>query len=87
MLCLLFPALLKILALEPMQETEAAAFRHEFKQRLHALPFQDEADRADARPPVLARAMQMEASHDTSRNGAGNHDPQTRRLRPAEAAC
>jgi hypothetical protein len=45
--CLLLPALLRVLNLSPMEDVEAAAFRHEFKQRIHALPFQDQADRAD----------------------------------------
>ncbi|MGH8022231.1 MAG: hypothetical protein ACRED1_01515 [Limisphaerales bacterium] len=45
--CLLLPAMLRILELDPMEDVEAAAFRFEFKQRLHALPFQDQADRAD----------------------------------------
>lgn len=45
--CLLLPALLRLLDLNPMEDIEAAAFRHEFKLRLHDLPFQDAADRAD----------------------------------------
>ena len=54
--CLLLPALLRLLELEPMQDVEAAAFRHEFKQRLAALPFQDAMDRADrARPDESLR--------------------------------
>ena len=33
-LCLLFPPLLRVLSLPPMEDFEAAAFRYEFKQRL-----------------------------------------------------
>lgn len=33
-LCLLFPALMRTLSLEPMDGFEARAFRHELKQRL-----------------------------------------------------
>ncbi|HEV2319199.1 MAG TPA: hypothetical protein VGV18_05580 [Verrucomicrobiae bacterium] len=45
--CLLLPALLRLLDLDPMEDVEAAAFRHEFKLRLRDLPFQDAADRTD----------------------------------------
>ena len=54
--CLLLPALLRVLELEPMQDVEAGAFRHEFKQRLAALPFQDAMDRAASRPAILENA-------------------------------
>jgi hypothetical protein len=43
--CLLLPALIRILDLEPMEEVEAAAFKFEFRQKLQGLPFQDETDR------------------------------------------
>jgi hypothetical protein len=61
-LCLLLPALLKVFALEPMEDVEAAAFRHEFKQELQREPFQDATDRADARPAhevLLFREMSL----------------------------
>lgn len=51
--CLLLPALLRVLALDAMHEAEAAAFRHEFKQRLNLLPFQDATNRALARPVLF----------------------------------
>jgi len=57
-LCLLMPALLRILELEPMEDVEAAAFRYRLKQEIRELPFQDEADRADARPAFLAQRLQ-----------------------------
>jgi hypothetical protein len=57
-LCLLLPPLLKVLELDAMEEVEAAAFRYRLKQELERLPFQDEADRADARPAFLAQPMQ-----------------------------
>jgi hypothetical protein len=34
-LCLLFPPMLRVLALEPMDDAEARAFRYELKQRLN----------------------------------------------------
>jgi hypothetical protein len=37
-LCLLLPAIMRILDLEPMEDIEAAAFRHGFKRDLDALP-------------------------------------------------
>ena len=61
-LCLLLPALLKLLELDAMEDVEAAAFRYEFKIKLQEVPFQDEADRADARPAVLAQPMQNRAA-------------------------
>lgn len=63
MLCLLFPSLCDILGLEPMEDAEAAAFRHDFKQRLAALPFKDDTDReAQAHP---ARAILREGQAQT----------------------
>jgi len=90
-LCLLMPALLRLLQLEPMQDVEAAAFRFQFKQELLALPFEDETDRACARPVFLARPMQPEGSH--AAEGPTNHagvrrrapGPPQGRLQPAPA--
>ncbi|MGB7767417.1 MAG: hypothetical protein WBN22_00990 [Verrucomicrobiia bacterium] len=65
--CLLLPALLRVLALDAMHEAEAAAFRHEFKQRLNLLPFQDATDRALARPVLLARSMQPDSSNGSAK--------------------
>lgn len=56
-LCLLLPVMVRVFDLEPMEDVEAAAFRYQFKQALQKLPFQDEADRACARPAVLAQPM------------------------------
>jgi hypothetical protein len=77
-LCLLLPAMLKVLGLEAMEDVEAAAFRYELKQRIHALPqFQDATDRADARP--VASLMQHQA-HDAA---SQQHDlPAARGARP-----
>lgn len=53
-LCLLLPALCRIFDLEPMEEVEAAAFKHEFREILLSLPFQDAADReAQAHPAAV----------------------------------
>ena len=54
-LCLLLPALLRLLDLDPMEEVEAEAFRYQFREELHRVPtFQDATDRADARGTVYA---------------------------------
>jgi hypothetical protein len=37
-LCLLLPAMLKVLELEPMDSWEAGSFRFQFKQELSAVP-------------------------------------------------
>jgi hypothetical protein len=64
--CLLLPALLRVLELEPMQDVEAGAFRHEFRLKLAGLPFQDATDRAASRPSVLAHSMQPANTHETT---------------------
>ncbi len=70
-LCLLMPALLRLLHLDPMENVEAAAFRFQFKQELLDLPFEDETDRACARPVFLARPMQPASTHETTKELPG----------------
>lgn len=84
--CLLLPALLRILELEPMEEVEAAAFRYEFKLKLATLPFEDATDRAaQARPAVLARAMQPPKTHEFATTGNGRSGAQAGCVRQAPA--
>jgi hypothetical protein len=90
-LCLLMPALLRVMELQPMENVEAAAFRHQFRQELDELPFQDATDRALSTPAVLARSMQPGGSH--APEGTSNHagvrqrapGPAPGRLQPAQA--
>lgn len=82
--CLLLPALLRVLDLDPMEDVEAGAFRHEFKQALASLPFQDETDRALARPGFLAQSMQGESTHaEASEKLPGSGEPSDVADRPA----
>lgn len=83
-LCLLLPAIMRILELDPMEDVEAAAFRYEFKQRIQGIPFQDEADRAASRPAFLAQSMQGDTTHaETSEKLPGSRQPSNVADRPA----
>jgi hypothetical protein len=92
-LCLLLPAMLKVMALDPMEDVEAAAFRYQFREELHRVStFQDATDRADARPAFLAQAMQQTApdvqtsAHYLRRARGGRPAPSGARFEHAPAA-
>ena len=56
-LCLLLPAMMKILRMEPMDDVEAAAFRHGFKRDLAALADRPPGPALPARDRPLIGAL------------------------------